>query len=81
MDIGRTCLYVTSFCLLSGNGEEKLLDILVKNDFKWEENTASCVKKKAQARMELLQRVASFTSNWADLLCQSINCIPEVHSK
>ena len=32
----------------------KLLGTIVTNDLKWEENTASCVKK-AQARMQLLR--------------------------
>ena len=39
----------------------------MENNLKWEENTASLVKR-AHGRMQLLQKVASFSSNIKDLL-------------
>ena len=44
----------------------KLLGTIITNDLKWEENTANIVKK-ANARMELLRRVASFGIGVEDL--------------
>ena len=44
----------------------KLLGTIITNDLKWEENTANIVKK-ANARMELLRRVASFGIDVEDL--------------
>ena len=37
----------------------KLLGVIITDDLKWEENTASLVKR-ANSRMELLRKVASF---------------------
>ena len=45
----------------------KLLGVIVTSDLKWEENTDSLVKR-AYGRMQLLRKVASFTSNKEDLL-------------
>ena len=45
----------------------KLLGTIVENNLKWEENTASLVKR-AHGRMQLLRKVASFSSNTKDLL-------------
>lgn len=44
----------------------KLLGTIVTDDLKWEENTAHLVRK-ANARMELLRRVASFYASEEDL--------------
>ena len=44
----------------------RLLGTLITNDLKWEENTAHNVKK-ANARMQLLRRVASFDASVEDL--------------
>ena len=44
----------------------KLLGTIVSNDLRWDLNTASIVKK-ANARMELLRRVASFNAPEEDL--------------
>ena len=40
----------------------KLPETIVENNLKWEENTTSLVKR-AHGRMQLLRKVASFTSN------------------
>ena len=40
----------------------KLLGVVISDNLKWEENTTSLVKR-ANARMELLRKVASFTTN------------------
>ena len=40
----------------------KLLGVIVTDDLKWDENTLSLVKR-ANARMELLRKVASFTTS------------------
>ena len=45
----------------------KLLETIVANNLKWEENTASLVKR-AHSRMQLLRKVAGFSSNIKDLL-------------
>ena len=39
-----------------------LLEVIVTSDLKWEENTKSLMKR-AYGRMQLLQKVASFTCN------------------
>ena len=39
----------------------KLLGVIITDDLKWDENTEYLVKK-ANSRMELLRKVASFTS-------------------
>ena len=44
----------------------KLLGTIIQNDLKWEQNTANIVTK-ANARMELLRRVASFGASKDDL--------------
>ena len=44
----------------------KLLGTIITNDLKWNENTATIVQK-ANARMELLRRVASFGASVEDL--------------
>ena len=44
----------------------KLLGTIVQNDLKWDLNTASIVKK-ANARMELLRKVATFGTSSAEL--------------
>ena len=44
----------------------KLLGIMVQDDLKWDTNTATIVKK-ANARMELLRRVAGFGTSAKDL--------------
>ena len=44
----------------------RLLGTIITDDLKWEENTAHIVKK-ANARMELLRRVASFDASVEDL--------------
>ena len=43
----------------------KLLGVIITDDLKWEENTKYLVKK-ANSRMELLRKVASFTSSIED---------------
>ena len=43
-----------------------LLGTIITDDLKWEENTAHIVKK-ANARMELLRRVAGFDASVEDL--------------
>ena len=43
----------------------KLLGVIVSDDLKWEENTQYLVKK-ANARLELLRKVASFTTSVAE---------------
>ena len=43
-----------------------LLGTIITNDLKWNENTATIVQK-ANARMELLRRVASFGASLEDL--------------
>ena len=43
----------------------KLLGVIISDDLKWDENTSYLVKK-ANARMELLRRVASFTTSIED---------------
>ena len=45
----------------------KLLGVIVTSDLKWEENTDSLVKR-AYGQMQLLRKIASFTSNKEDLL-------------
>ena len=47
-------------------GEAKLLGTYITDDLKWSKNTKEIVKK-AYARMQLLHRAASFTSNIHDL--------------
>ena len=42
--------------------KSKLLGVVITNDLKWDENTSYLVKK-ANARMELLRKVASFGTN------------------
>ena len=42
--------------------QAKLLGVIITDDLKWEENTAYLVKR-ANARMELLRRVAAFTTS------------------
>ena len=44
----------------------RLLGTIITNDLKWDENTANIVKK-ANARMELLRKVASFGTNMEEL--------------
>ena len=44
----------------------KLLGTIITSDLRWEENTAYIVQK-ANARMELLRRVASFGTNQQEL--------------
>ena len=44
---------------------DKLLGVIITDDLKWDENTEYLVKK-ANARMELLRKVASFTSSIND---------------
>ena len=44
----------------------KLLGTIIQNDLKWEKNTKSLIKK-ANGRMELLKRVASFSTPVHDL--------------
>ena len=44
----------------------RLLGTIITSDLRWDENTAQLVKK-ANARMELLRRVASFCTNAGDL--------------
>ena len=44
----------------------RLLGTIINSDLRWDENTAQPVKK-ANARMELLRRVASFCTNASDL--------------
>jgi len=44
----------------------KLLGTIITNDIKWNENTANLIKK-ANARMQLLTNVATFTKNLEDL--------------
>ena len=44
----------------------KLLGTVISNDLKWDLNTAAIVKK-ANARMELLRRAASFSPSVEDL--------------
>ena len=46
--------------------EAKLLGVIITNDLKWSKNTEYLVKK-ANVRMELLRRVAEFTSSMDDL--------------
>ena len=46
--------------------EAKLLGVILTNDLKWSKNTEYLVKK-ANVRMELLRRVAEFTSSLDDL--------------
>ena len=45
--------------------EAKLLGVLITDDLKWDANTESLVKK-ANKRMELLRKVASFTLSIED---------------
>ena len=45
----------------------KLLGVFISSDLKWEENTNSLVKR-AYGRMQLLRKVASFTTKREDLL-------------
>ena len=47
--------------------EAKLLGVILTNDLKWSKNTEYLVKK-ANVRMELLRRVAEFTSSLDDLI-------------
>ena len=44
----------------------KLLGLIISNDLSWDLNTANIVKK-ANGRMELLRKVASFTTNQEEL--------------
>ena len=44
----------------------KLLGSIISNDLSWDLNTANIVKK-ANGRMELLRKVANFTSNQEEL--------------
>ena len=48
-------------------GKTKLLDTIVTNDLSQEENTGACVIK-AQRRIQLLRKVAGFTTNSQGLL-------------
>ena len=43
----------------------KLLGVIITNDLKWDENTSSLVKR-ANARLELLRKVASFSTSIED---------------
>ena len=43
----------------------KLLGVIITNDLKWDENTNNLVKR-ANARLELLRKVASFTNSIED---------------
>ena len=46
----------------------KLLGVIITDDLKWDENTTALVKR-ANARLELLRKVASFSTAWEDLKC------------
>ena len=46
--------------------EAKLLGVIITNDLKWNSNTEYLVKR-ANSRMELLRRVAEFTTSTSDL--------------
>ena len=45
--------------------QAKLLGVIITNDLKWESNTDYLVKK-ANSRMQLLRKVASFTKSKED---------------
>ena len=45
--------------------QAKLLGVLITNDLKWDQNTTYLVKK-AYSRMELLRKVAEFTTSVED---------------
>ena len=46
--------------------QTKLLGVVITNDLKWEENT-SVILKKANARMQLLRKCATFTKDKSEL--------------
>ena len=54
----------------------RLLGTIISNDLKWNLNTANIIKK-ANARMELLRKVASFGAPEDDLK----NCVLPLHKK
>ena len=47
--------------------QTKLLGVVITNDLKWEENTNVLVKK-ANARMQLLRKCATFTKDKSELI-------------